>query len=317
MMQKKILVTGATGFIGKALITSLIDSDYLVTIVAKEALIKSDSYEIIRADFLGDLNYRELVRGFDCVIHLAAELWDPDIMSAVNALATDKLSSAAEIENIKLFIYASTVGVYGHPEVSRVTEETPTIDDKPGLNQFLSDDFLYDYSISKLSGERALQKNLKKTNGIILRFSNVISDDKFSEIIEWNFLKRLWRAHRRTHHIYITDAVASFNFFIERQKNFENSFSRVDIFNVTNDNRPDKNFKNLFKIYGVTNSKIMYKYQFSLPPILDFIKDRIKYKTLSNSLPAGLVDYSPYKLLNEGFNYKTGIHNAYREYFKK
>lgn len=119
MNNKKILVTGGKGFLGKRLIDKLKENGYIV-----ESFDIIDGQDITNAQQVDDA-----IRNNDIVIHLAAvadlnyarehpkETMDINILGTINIL-----ESCRKFE--KDIIFASTCCVYGNQEVHPVDENT-------------------------------------------------------------------------------------------------------------------------------------------------------------------------------------------------
>ena len=180
-----VLVTGATGFIGKNLVRKLCLRDYQVFGVSKKGGIVSD----VSIDSI-DCTDRETISGycksksFDCVIHLAASIpasfWDDAAKQSIihNVKMTMNILEICQELN-SLLIYASSTSVYGYPEKLPVTEETPA---RP-------DGF---YPIGKFSGELLCQQYQKRYNLpiTILRISAPYGPGMRQETVIKKFIKQ-------------------------------------------------------------------------------------------------------------------------------
>ena len=151
-----ILITGATGFIGQAVVQDLIaHTNYRLTALTRKtshALIQG--IERLVVDTIdGSTDYGERLKGFDVIIHLAARVHqhneNPETSypayKALNVDGTQNLARQAAMAGIKRFIFLSTIKVSG--------EATPqgkpfTADDPPNPSDA--------YSISKHEAECAL-----------------------------------------------------------------------------------------------------------------------------------------------------------------
>ncbi len=149
-MEKKVLVTGATGFIGKYAIRKLLDSGYeVVAIVRKKSTDLGGDVSIIEASISDEKMMQNVVtrvRQCDIVIHMAANLdmKGHDETISVNCIGTYHLIRLAELLLAEKFIYISSIPVIGAPRVLPITEEHPV---EPKTL----------YHISKYMGEQMVQ----------------------------------------------------------------------------------------------------------------------------------------------------------------
>ncbi len=127
MAKKRVLVTGATGFIGKNLVVALLKKGTRVVCLARRSSSpESISFlEQFGAEFrYGDLtdadSLKGVAKGIDVVFHLAARLQGTSkhepAFYALNASGTENIVSEAKRAKVKRFVHMSTVGVYGPAE---------------------------------------------------------------------------------------------------------------------------------------------------------------------------------------------------------
>jgi len=170
-MKKKILITGAGGYIGTELCNNLIKKNYNIIGVdtfwfgnklnKKVRVIKSD---------IGKLNHN-IFRNVDTVIHLAYLSSDP--LCEINPKATweiGPLSLYNILENckkhkVKKFIFASSGSIYGIKNEKKVIEELNLVP-------------LTDYNKSKMICEKVLETYKDKMKIIILRPGTVCGVSK-------------------------------------------------------------------------------------------------------------------------------------------
>ena len=133
---RRVLVTGAAGFVGSHLVEQLLDDGHDVVGVdcftpyyspdAKRAALagahESDRFELIEAD-LREAELRSLLEGVDTVFHQAAQpgvrlSWSDGFSeyASHNVLATQRLLEAAHDTEVRRFVYASSSSVYGNQE---------------------------------------------------------------------------------------------------------------------------------------------------------------------------------------------------------
>jgi UDP-glucose 4-epimerase len=129
----RILVTGASGFIGQHLVRKLSQSGYRVRAAARQPIMFDGPN--IEGIALGDMSRsfaaEYVVRGVDAVIHAAgmahARPGIPDAAyTAINVDATRQLARAARAARVKRFVLMSSVRAQVGPRYDGVvTEETP------------------------------------------------------------------------------------------------------------------------------------------------------------------------------------------------
>ncbi len=164
--MKKILVTGADGFIGKALCEVLSRNGHEVHgAVLSEDLaghLPDKVVPVVCGDIGGDADLTDITRGIDLVIHLAARVHvmretvdDPlrEFMR-VNAEGTRNLARAASVEGVKKFIFLSSVKVNGEATYGRpfTAGDQPNTRDPYGISKFKAEEAIKDVCADKKMG---------------------------------------------------------------------------------------------------------------------------------------------------------------------
>jgi len=129
---KTTLVTGASGFIGSAVVRKLIERGRKVRCYNEPGanLANLDGLDVEHVE--GDINDRdkigEALKGCDVMYHLAAiyKLWLPDnsLMYEVNVEGTKTVLFAALKAKLKKVVYTSSIAAVGHPESGDLADET-------------------------------------------------------------------------------------------------------------------------------------------------------------------------------------------------
>jgi UDP-glucose 4-epimerase len=125
----KVLVTGANGFVGQAVVERLQRDGYAVrAAIRHNADMFPPHVERTAGDLHPDRDWSDSLHGVDAVIHLAARVHvmqdtaaDPlDEYRRVNVDGTVRLASSAAAAGVRRFVYVSTLKVNG--EAGRFTE---------------------------------------------------------------------------------------------------------------------------------------------------------------------------------------------------
>jgi len=113
-MKKRVGVTGATGFIGKLLVQSLITNGYDVTVFVRSKTPFSTNVNVIVGDFSDVEAIDAFLQSVDSVVHLVARQVPPeDLFFEENVSITNALIDRMVHFKINQLIYLSTVAVYG------------------------------------------------------------------------------------------------------------------------------------------------------------------------------------------------------------
>lgn len=230
MVRKKILITGALGYIGSRLIRNL------SPIIAKDVIIldnlanqrypslfglpKGFSYKFIREN-LTTVNLAEHLDGVDIVVHLANKnfyekgLRIPKEIEIVNFLNLKRVADACLKKKVKL-IFPSTTNIYGSRS-SSVDEDCQELNPQTP------------HTREKLASERYLKKLGKQgLEYVICRFGIVFGYSpgmRFDTVINKFILQTangepltVWRTawKQKRSYLYLGDCIRAINFIIKK-----------------------------------------------------------------------------------------------------
>ncbi len=151
----RILVTGATGFVGRQLVGDLVDAGASVRAVVRrpDGTTKTAGIETVVIPTIGrTTDWSAALDGVDAVVHLAAQVHDTSrvtpaalaIYEEVNAYGTGRLASEAARAGVRRFVFVSSIKAMGE-----ATTERPYFATDPPAPEDA-------YGRSKLEGERLL-----------------------------------------------------------------------------------------------------------------------------------------------------------------
>ena len=149
----KVLVTGASGTIGRPLSLALAGAGYAVRAAARDrrALAFPAGVEIVRlGDLAGPVDWTPLVAGVDAVVHLAGiahigRRFTESQYDRINHLATAELAQAAARAGVRHFVFLSSIRAQSDTHADHVLSEADAA--QPGEP----------YGRSKLAAENAVR----------------------------------------------------------------------------------------------------------------------------------------------------------------
>jgi len=160
----KVLITGASGFIGSALCLRILAEGWQVRGTFRSESDVSRSPNGVKAFSIrtidSDTKWNGVLAGIDTVVHLAARAHIMDDVSSdplaeyrkINVEGTKCLALAAAKAGVKRFIFISSIKVNGEGRAAAYTEEDEEAPEDP-------------YGVSKWEAEQELHK-ISRTTGI-------------------------------------------------------------------------------------------------------------------------------------------------------
>jgi UDP-glucose 4-epimerase len=129
MKIKNIVVTGASGKIGRHTIPELLKAGYRVRALEHEEPVSIDGVEIMKGDLNDESLPERLIKDMDCVIHLANVKENREKFMSVNVMGTFCLLDACvKAGNIKQYIQAGSdarAGIFYYPHPYPIDETYP------------------------------------------------------------------------------------------------------------------------------------------------------------------------------------------------
>ena len=160
----KALVTGATGFVGSAVVRQLLDREAAVRVLTRHGSDRRNIAGLEVEVALGDLRDRDsLVRalaGCTALFHVAADyrLWvpEPEILYDVNVDGTRNLILAAAEAGVARIVYTSSVATLGLNADGAPADETTPVALADMIGHYKRSKFLAEQEVRKLIAERDL-----------------------------------------------------------------------------------------------------------------------------------------------------------------
>jgi len=183
----KLLITGSTGFIGKALVSELIQQNFNVSIAVRQKsnLFPDEVKQFIVGNFENNPDFSASLSEVDCVIHLAGKAHVIDKVKAsaldefrkINTELTLDLAKQAVTAGVERFVFLSSIGVNGNQNNQPFLETDTPNPQEP-------------YAVSKYEAEQGLLKLAKNSSleVVIIRPPLVYGNNapgNFGRLIQW------------------------------------------------------------------------------------------------------------------------------------
>ena len=119
--MSKILISGASGFVGRASVVKLLEQGCeLIAVSTQAPLLSHPKLEWVQIEDITQVDWQALLSGVSKIFHLAGVAHKAQMTMAdyerVNVAVSMSLARAAVAQNVHTFIYLSSVSVYGRKQ---------------------------------------------------------------------------------------------------------------------------------------------------------------------------------------------------------
>jgi nucleoside-diphosphate-sugar epimerase len=302
-----VAVTGASGFVGNALIAALIESDiYRVNALRHSAHISRGMVSCVQ-DTWGNLLQADTLKDWpppeSTLVHLAY-MWG--VTAESNYKATNNLLDACHRAGIKRLIHVSTAAVVGRADRSSINEETPCCP-------------VTAYGKTKMQIEEMIRESAARNNFdlVILRPTSVygrggtplvkLCRDLRHSPWPMNYLKACLFGRRAMNLVHLDNVIAAIRFFIDYPSSLSGS-----TFIISDDHDAANNFINVEgiarELLGVNDYPVP---EIPLPGSFLSLILRLRSRNIIDPY----CRFSSDRLFSLGFHPPVSLEDGLRDYF--
>ncbi len=187
---KHVVVTGANGFVGKAVVKALLGRGVRVRTLCGPPAGHDDPGLCGTASACADIcdtgAYQGLFQGADAVVHLAGppsvreSFAQPELYRRVHVDGTAAILDISRTHNVRRFIYLSSAEVYGRPTTNPVSEGFPLEPRSP-------------YGAAKAAAEKMIDAHLQNSamSAIVLRAFSIYGQGQSEQSLIASLLRMI------------------------------------------------------------------------------------------------------------------------------
>lgn len=306
--MQTIAITGASGFIGKRLVSDLLgEGRYAIRVLSREKQrnLRKENFEQGVDIFEGDLGDPDSLTGFlvpGCTVINLVYLWDAG--EKLNLACTHNLLAACKDAKVERLIHCSTAAVAGRAQSDLIDEKTQCLP-------------ITEYGTTKLKIEHAIIDSAKDYfEAVILRPTSIfgINGEPLKKLAtdisngdRWkNYLKSCLFGRRRMNLVHVANVVAAIIFLIRYTGRLED-----EIFIVSDDDDSENNFidveRALMDTLGVK--------QYCLPRLpIPLVVLKLLLRSLGRNNINPRCDFDSGKLRKLGFKSPVSLSEGLAEY---
>ena len=181
-MNKKVLITGGSGYFGEILVKQLLEKGFNCSIFdlnEPDIISSGNNLTYIKGDIRNEKDVSDATKNIDFVFHNVAQVplsKNKKLFKEVNIDGTRNILKFSLKNNINHFVYTSSSAIYGIPTSNPVSEKTIPY---PGEA----------YGQAKLDGEKLVVEYSKKgLKSSIIRPRTILGNSRlgiFQILFEW------------------------------------------------------------------------------------------------------------------------------------
>ena len=219
----KILITGATGFIGRVTIPVLIERGHQVRCFVRESsdltTIEQYGVDIVTGNLFNDDDLEKAMAGCDALVHLANvySFWEPNpaVFDEVNINGTIRVMRAASNVMLSHVVHVSTAVVYGNAEPQPYDELTPYGSER--YSQYADSKFYGEKFAEKFQDEAGLPLTILQPASVLGAGDNKASGRQIENYVRGVYPARAFLDSSITY-VYVNDVAEAIARVLENPK---------------------------------------------------------------------------------------------------